>query len=82
MTSLRRVGSLTGGVGHSAGSGELLLGCVLFLVVVGPAVLLALRRIKRAVGSTPLAATRAPVHGLLKPARPAVPRIALCVIRT
>jgi hypothetical protein len=70
-----------GGLEHPDGGGELLLGCVLFMVVIGPAVLLALLRGRRAVGS-PAGTTRPAISELAVPVKPAMPRLALCVIRT
>ena len=72
---------MDGGLEHPDGSGELLLGCVLFLVVVGPAVLLAVLGARRAVGSPP-EITRATSIESVEPAKPAMPRLALGVIRT
>lgn len=75
-------GSMAGTFEHPAGSGPSLLGCVLVLVVVvGPVVLMALLRGRRAVGCTP-EASHVPVRALLVLATPARTRLTLCVIRT
>ena len=67
------------GLDDPGGSGEFLLGCVLFLVVAGPALLLALLRGRRAVRPVPRARGAGPRTA--GATRPGVPRLALCVIR-
>ena len=73
-------GSAAGGFDHPGGGGELLVGCVLFLVIAGPAVLSALLRGRR-VAESARAATGVPVSWMQLPTRPGLPRLALCVIR-
>ena len=71
--------------GHPGGTGPgegLLLGCILFLVVVGPlALVLLLRRRRGATEDVRLVPVGWGSTGHRIPARPGVPRLALCVIR-
>lgn len=68
-------------VEHPGGGPELLLGCVLFLVVAGPAALVALRRGRRTVEPPPRSASGVPLGQVRLTTRSGVPRLALCVIR-
>lgn len=69
------------GLDLPGGSGELLLGCVLFLVVAGPALLLAMLRGRRTVEAATPFMSSVPADGGRPPVGPGVPRLALCVIR-